>query len=107
MSGSLFACDGQAWSEEDLPGADSRPRHVAVDAAAGIVVVGSRTGPLADAVGGAWVTADGRAPPGMLGVEALEEVFSVIRDGDRWLAIGSRWDAATAHPVPVAMIADR
>ena len=107
-AGALLLPDGEGtWMAVDLPGAGANARDL-LDSGDGLLATGSVLAP-DGSVGAAWWIPTGGS--GSLASDGLsdvsEQVVAAIMCDERVIAVGSGWDAASGHAVPIAWVATR
>ena len=106
-AGALLLPSGETtWAAVDLPGAGANVRDI-LDGSDGLLATGS-VGP-GGSVGAAWWMPAGGT--GTLLSDGLSdvagEVFAAVMSDEAAIAVGTGWDAASAHAVPIAWFAPR
>jgi hypothetical protein len=107
-AGALLLQSGErTWTAVDLPGAGANVRDL-VDGTDGVLATGSVLAP-GGSVGAAWWMPAGGT--GSLLSDGLSdvagEVFAAVMGDEGAIAVGTGWDAASGHPLPIAWVAPR
>lgn len=107
-AGALLLPSGEAtWTAVDLPGAGANVRDL-LDGASGLLATGSVL-ERGRSVGAAWWMPTGGigslASDGLS--DASEQVVAAIISEERVIAVGSGWDPASGHAVPIAWLSTR